>query len=194
MCFWLIPESCIPIACTSVSLLTEDEAASPAIQKHAEALDAAIDKKIGDSIKAEDLSEELQDVFPLIPNDLNDFEPFDPMDPDATMPEADEVTLEAFDKYLMAEVLLPHGGNVLKAKVVGRKRDADGKEIGTRASNPILDTREYEVEFPDGLTDVFSIRKAFGPHCIIPLSHGNQLHGPTILLITSQVIYSHSVN
>jgi len=72
------------------------------------------------------------------------------------MPEVDEVTPEAFDEYLMAEVLLPHGGNVLKAKVVGRKRDADGKEIGTRALNPILDTRKYKVEFPDGSTDVFT--------------------------------------
>jgi len=79
MCFWLIPKSCIPIACTSVSLLTEDEAASPAIQKLAEALDAAIDKKIGDSVKAKDLSEELQDVFrlsPMISTTLNHLTPW----------------------------------------------------------------------------------------------------------------------
>ncbi len=43
----------------------------------------------------------------------------------------------------------------MKAKVIGRKRDADGNHIGRRNANPILDTREYEVEFPDGATDVF---------------------------------------
>ena len=31
-----------------------------------------------------------------------------------------------------------------------RKRDRDGNPQGTRNHNPILDTRTYEVEFPDG--------------------------------------------
>ena len=31
-----------------------------------------------------------------------------------------------------------------------RARDAEGELFGTRNSNPILDTRSYEVEFPDG--------------------------------------------
>jgi hypothetical protein len=47
-------------------------------------------------------------------------------------------------------------GTVTKAKVIGRKRDADGNPIGRRNTNPILDTREYEVEFADGATDVFT--------------------------------------
>ena len=47
-------------------------------------------------------------------------------------------------------------GTVAKAKVTGRKRDADGNPIGKRHCNPMLDTREYEVEFPDGATDVFT--------------------------------------
>jgi hypothetical protein len=32
----------------------------------------------------------------------------------------------------------------------------DGKEIGTRTTNPILDTREYKVVFLDGSTNVFT--------------------------------------
>jgi len=46
---------------------------------------------------------------------------------------------------------------VLRARVIRRKCDADGKEIGTCASKLILDTREYEVEFQDGSTDVFTV-------------------------------------
>jgi ribosomal protein L12E/L44/L45/RPP1/RPP2 len=57
----------------------------------------------------------------------------------------------------MAEVLLPNGGDVTRAKVIGCKRDADGNPAGRRHSNPILDTREYEVQFPDGATDVFTV-------------------------------------
>jgi hypothetical protein len=37
-----------------------------------------------------------------------------------------------------------------------RKHDNNGNPIGLRHSNPILDTREYEVEFPDGSIDVFT--------------------------------------
>jgi hypothetical protein len=44
----------------------------------------------------------------------------------ALVPEADEWMLETFDKYLTAEVLLPHGGELVWAKVTGRKRVADG--------------------------------------------------------------------
>jgi hypothetical protein len=61
------------------------------------------------------------------------------------MPEADEWTPETFDKYFAAEVLLPHGGELVLAKVTGRKRASDGTPIGVAHSNPILDTREYEV-------------------------------------------------
>jgi hypothetical protein len=43
-----------------------------------------------------------------------------------------------------------------KARVVGMKRDADGYPIGLRNANPLLDTRQYEVEFADGATDVFT--------------------------------------
>jgi hypothetical protein len=51
---------------------------------------------------------------------------------------------------------VPKGRNVTRAKVTGRKRDADGHPIGCRNSNPILDTHEYKVQFPDGATDVIT--------------------------------------
>eukprot|EP00804_Cyclotella_cryptica_P015837 CCRYP_006340-RA/>CCRYP_006340-RA protein AED:0.27 eAED:0.33 QI:64/0/0/1/0/0.33/3/0/257 len=39
------------------------------------------------------------------------------------------------------------------ARVLHRKRDADGKAVGTAHHNPALDTRVYEVRFPDGRTE-----------------------------------------
>jgi hypothetical protein len=78
------------------------------------------------------------------------------VEPDASMPEADAYTPEQYDEYLTAEVLLPNMGTVTKAKVIARKRDADGNPVGQRNSNPILDSREYEVQFPDGATDTFT--------------------------------------
>jgi len=77
----------------------------------------------------------------------------DPEEPEATNPEADEFTPKAYGQYLTAEVmLLPHGGEMEKARVVLHKWDAKGKLIGTRNPNPILDTCLYEVDYPDGST------------------------------------------
>ena len=73
------------------------------------------------------------------------------------MPEADDFTPEEYNESLRAEVLLPNMGEMTKATVVGRKRDADGNPIGLHNSNPLLDTRrQCEVEFADGATDVFT--------------------------------------
>jgi hypothetical protein len=46
--------------------------------------------------------------------------------------------------------LLERGGPAETATVIGRKRDQDGVPIEWAHSNPLLDTREYEVEFSDG--------------------------------------------
>ena len=69
--------------------------------------------------------------------------------------DADNYTPETFDAYLTASVLLPRGGELLKAQVVGQKRDANGNPVGQAHSNPILDTREYEVEFTDGSREIY---------------------------------------
>ena len=39
---------------------------------------------------------------------------------------------------------------MVKGRVKSRKRDADGNLTGRADANPILDTREYIVEFDDG--------------------------------------------
>jgi len=40
--------------------------------------------------------------------------------------------------------------------VVGRKRDNDGNPVGRASDNPLLDTREYLVEFVDGSTEAYT--------------------------------------
>ena len=121
-------------------------------------LDLAVAEKIGNAI--EDVDDALIGLYPQIPDDIflpdaesGDHEPVDGAD---ILHEADDFTPEAYDEYLMAEVLLPYMGEMTKAKVVGRKRNADGNPIVLRNANPLLDTRQYEVEFADGATDVFT--------------------------------------
>jgi len=60
-----------------------------------------------------------------------------------------EVTPEIGDNYLSAEISIPRGGSMVKGRVKSCKRGADGNPIGRADANPILDTREYIVEFED---------------------------------------------
>ena len=52
--------------------------------------------------------------------------------------------------YVNTLVMLSRGNNYYRRKVIGQKRDADGNAIGRRNKNPIIDMREYHVEFDDG--------------------------------------------
>ena len=55
------------------------------------------------------------------------------------------------DTYVNMKLALPRGGGEVEfARATKRFRDKDGLPIGTANDNPILDTRVYEVEFPDG--------------------------------------------
>jgi hypothetical protein len=151
--------SCKVVARSTVQTLSLDEMADPEVQVKIAQLDAAIREKIGDTIPDDEMDPDLRDLLPHVPEDLFLEEPEEDQEayePHAEMPEADEYTPKTYDEYLNAEFLLPHMGDITKVRVKARKRDADGNPIGHRNTNPILDTREYEVEFPDGATDTFT--------------------------------------
>ena len=65
-------------------------------------------------------------------------------------PDEDDIDDEDYDKLINAEVVLMKGDELQKAIVVCRKRDSDGNLVGKKHSNPILDSRMYELQFPDG--------------------------------------------
>ena len=75
---------------------------------------------------------------------------------DETIPEADtDFTPDVFDDtYLNKEIAIARGAgdseDVQYGRVIKRSRDAEGRPIGTANDNPLLDTREYSVEFLDG--------------------------------------------
>ena len=72
-------------------------------------------------------------------------------------PDVEDVTPEAYDLYLNAEVLLPRRDVLRTGKVKQRKRDANGELRGLANNNPILNTRTYEVEFPDGQVTEYAV-------------------------------------
>lgn len=64
----------------------------------------------------------------------------------------DDVYLEALDEYIGSQIVIPNKESVPVLATVKQnvKQDALGQPIGTANENPILDSRLYELEFPDG--------------------------------------------
>ena len=85
-----------------------------------------------------------------------DYDVYIPVELEADMPEADAFTPELFDNLLSAEVLIPKGDILVPATVIGCKRDEQGNPVGVANANCILDTRVYDVQFPDGHTETFA--------------------------------------
>lgn len=83
--------------------------------------------------------------------------PEEPVD-DPKIPEADEVgNINDSDEFLGAEVLLPQDGELMRsATVVKRVLDGNGSVKGTYSANHMLNTRVYEVMFPDGQLKKYS--------------------------------------
>lgn len=145
MCYWILPESGIPIARTTVHSISESELADPNNKRKLEEFDARIRNRLGEPDFEVDPGDDEHRI-----DVLDDFEPFDT---DAAMPEADDFTPEEYDQYISARVMLPHLGENAIAEVKRRKRDLDGNPIGQRHANPLLDTRTYEIQFEDGSTE-----------------------------------------
>jgi hypothetical protein len=81
---------------------------------------------------------------------------YEPYEPDSSMPEVNNWDSDAYEKYIAAEVMLPKNNQEVLGRVVGRKHDANGNPIGKLHSNQIMDTRIYQVVFPDGETAEYS--------------------------------------
>jgi hypothetical protein len=77
------------------------------------------------------------------------------------VPDIDCADADTYDQYVGAYVELPTGDKMQTGKVISRKRGADGDVKGVANTNPILDSRTYEVEFPDG--EVTSTQRMSSP-------------------------------
>jgi hypothetical protein len=94
-----------------------------------------------DIANAADLMVEPMFAYPSDDDD-ND-EPAPPSPPPPT-------EVSGTEPLLNAQVYLAHGDRFEIAKVIERKRNADGLFIGRKHSRAILDSRIFVIEFPDG--------------------------------------------
>ena len=155
MTFNILKSNAQVVSRSSVFPIDKLEAQTDAFKERAKAFDEAIQKKIGDAVKETEVDPMLRmdivdDDFQEILDDPYDTSKYDPEEPDAERPDVDDYTPEEFDGLIGAQVRMSKGAGFEPATVKSRKRDADGRPIGLRHSNPLLDSRVYEIEYPDG--------------------------------------------
>ena len=162
MCYWLMPVSGVPVVNSSVQHVTADERRNPEITHRIEDFNTRLNTRLDDT------------NFALPGGDIDDFYPNDvyeiPTQEDAQngdpnggdddaddRPEADDI--DSYDNLIGATFLLDplkSPDNVAtRATVVRRKTDYLGNPLGRAHANPLLDTREYEVELEDGTYDSY---------------------------------------
>ena len=158
MCYFILPSQpktgeTIVLSRSTVRNLTEEERRDPKVKAKMEALDISIKNRLGTAaIDENDDDDGVCIEEPTIYEDLADPDPAntEPIEEEALMPDVEEFeSTDAYDQYISALVLLPKDDGYARALVMCRKRDSDRNIIGSRHSNPLLDTRVYEVQFQD---------------------------------------------
>jgi hypothetical protein len=125
---------------------TPEEERSDALMKARQEYMTSVEAALGPACTEDDFEDD--ELTPV-------FESYEDEDEDGMEGTPDEVlppTPEAGDNYVGARLLLPRGGDegMAQGKVTKRARDNTGNPVGRANDNPILDTREYIVEFDDG--------------------------------------------
>ena len=129
--------------------LTPEEQDDPNHQRLRESFDKEVTGKLGPKMSPHDLTD--------ADADTPEYETYaDDHEGEHAHPIEEDTTPEESDEYVNAEVSLPKDGSMLSGRVIGRKRDSSGALKGTRNANPILDSRTYMVEFPDGEVTEYS--------------------------------------
>ena len=144
MSFYVLRSNGTVVVRNTLRSLTHDEWHNDAERQERSTFLTGIHESLGPAFAESDLDTDSPHLVSAITPE------FDPYEPEAEPPEADDFDEDAYDAYISAQVMLPRGDRMEMANVRKRKRDDNGNPIGRHNANPILDTRMYEVEFPDG--------------------------------------------
>jgi hypothetical protein len=157
LCYWILPISGIPNARSTVQAIPQEYFSTDLARQELNELDQALVNKLGAPV-ATSKSIEYDVNNPDTKDEVDETETpyYTPFEPEALMPEADQWDAEAYDQYISAQIILPSKDSQLLGTVTARKRDIHGNPIGVANKNPILDTRIYEVTFPDGHSAEFT--------------------------------------
>ena len=160
-CSYILLESGEYIARSSVLGIQEEDLHSTEIISLCKKYMETLETKIGNSrLPSYDAKEPGRIYFTSFGDDydLDDIVlPYGEEIQDLKTTEIDDAYIDSLDKYIGAEVVVPGRDSLsVLAKIRNRKRDSSGNPIGNANQNPILDTRVYELEFPDGKVEEYS--------------------------------------
>jgi hypothetical protein len=155
MSYWALTQTGAVISRTTVQRITNLEKETDEIKQGINEFDTEINRKFKEEqdLTYDGAKPNPEDWTEYLEYDPDFQEEFDNIVNDSSVPEADkDFTPDVFDDtYVNMELAVPRDGDGPEyAKVTRRLRDKDGLPIGKANKNPILDTRMYEVEYPDG--------------------------------------------
>ena len=160
---YILTDKSTVVTRSSISKLSIDEVQSEDVKVKMKNFTENIELGIGNYSKPvfndTSIPSDVEDIYDLIFPDLEE---------DELVPEPGAVDneflnqnnpdlpdVELNDHNIGLKVQLPHRGEYIEGTIKNRKRNHDGTLVGKESINPILDTRIYNVEFPDGVVEEF---------------------------------------
>ena len=164
MSYWILPESGIVMSCTTVQRMTHLEKQIDEYKERMNEFQKALEGK-WQAESANILGKLTKDIpasliLSLENEDEEFLEEFNRVIKDADLAEGDDDQPSEYgveDTYLGMEMGIRRDEEGLHhARVKRRAMDENGKPIGRPNHNPLLDSRQYEVEYSDGIIEVLA--------------------------------------
>ena len=161
LCYYVLKQNGEVIARTTVQRVTNVEMTTREVKQRCDEFDKEIAERMATSKSDIDAMAERKRkpsdwaIDSRIPFDDDFQNEFNRVVDDPDIVHGDSITSDVGqEQYLNMELAIPSGPDSAPkyGKVVKRLRGEDGKPIGKAHSNPMLDTRKYQVELVDGTT------------------------------------------
>ena len=161
----VLKKNCTVLITATIRPLTQDEWNNPEERKLRHEFDEQVTHRLGQPCNEENIVEVDPDAvtptYEPYSDDVDGSRGAQPDDGPVPDQATDNITdgpdtPDIHDHYIGATVDVTHRGELRSARVRERARDEDGHLYGTANANPLLDTRSYVVEFPDGDTTEYT--------------------------------------
>jgi hypothetical protein len=165
MSYWILPESGIPISCTTVQRLTNLERQANEWKANMLTFERGLEGKFqatSSDVVASTNNIPGDKLLNLEREDPGFIEEFTRVIDNESIKHADEdvddMAVGEVDPYVNMELGLPRGSDdeLRLAHVKRRAVVFEGRPVGRPSTNPLLDSRQYEVEYLDGETEILT--------------------------------------
>ena len=160
MSYWILPKSGIPISCVTVQPLSfvdqQTDENKERMRDFTEAIAPKMNAPATVPLKAT-ASFQRKNKINFDNEDEEFITEYNRVICDDSIPEADTSTPDSMDEYIHMQLSISTpDGEPTAALVKKRALDTKLQPIGKANNNPLLDTRQYEVEFIDGHSEILS--------------------------------------